>query len=53
MQIVASVATYAELRDVLRERQLELGLSSNSIFSRASRTVGPEKPNARPSAGDK
>lgn len=27
MHVIASVATYAELRDALRERRLELGLT--------------------------
>jgi len=31
MQIVANVATYAELRDALRERRLELGLSQLAL----------------------
>ena len=31
MQIVADVATYAELRDALRERRLELGLSQLTL----------------------
>ncbi|MGC1861541.1 MAG: hypothetical protein WA733_10560 [Methylocystis sp.] len=31
MQIVASVATYAELRDALRERRLELGLTQLAL----------------------
>jgi hypothetical protein len=31
MQIVASVATYAELRDALRERRLALGLAQLTL----------------------
>jgi hypothetical protein len=31
MQIVANVATYAELRDALRERRLELGLTQLAL----------------------
>ena len=31
MHVIASVATYAELRDALRERRLELGLSQSAL----------------------